>query len=524
MTLSSSSRMKFGGALIGAFLGGLIIASGFDLTPFGFAQSARTVSRVATTPSTITVPPAAAELNQAFSSIAEHVTPAVVSIESERIARPAQQQQRNRRGNVPPGLEDFFGQFGPQMQEPQAASGSGFIVSKDGYILTNNHVVQGFDRVHVTLTDNRTFDASVVGRDPTTDVAVIKINASNLPVIAIGDDDAAKIGELVLAIGNPLGLKSTVTEGIISAKGRGSADLGNTPNSGGYSIQDFIQTDAAINPGNSGGPLVNIQGQVIGINSMIASGTGYYSGYGFAIPITLAKNVMDDIVAHGRVRRAMLGVGILDVTPEDAEVAGLKDIAGVKVGQYSTEDSPAKRAGIQPGDIIVKADNKPADRVSTLQRIIRLHSPGDVIPVEAMRYGQKKDFQVRLGEVPDSTARTASRDGGSENAPTPAGASAEKLGITVEPLSDQAARTNAVPADKRGLAVVDVDMNGPGRGHFTQDGDVLLQVQYPVQEALKSPSDLQQALSKVGSRGIISILVYNAVTKQTRVENVRVGR
>jgi serine protease Do len=374
--------------------------------------------------------------------------------------------------------------------------------------------------VHVTLTDNRTFDAKVVGRDPTTDVAVLKIDARNLPVVALGDDEAVKIGEWVLAIGSPLGLRSTVTAGIVSAKGRGGADIGGNPNTDRYAISDFIQTDVAINPGNSGGPLVNIQGQVIGINSMIASQTGLYSGYGFAIPISLAKNVMDDIVSHGRVRRAMLGVAIVQVTQEDAEINGLKEIAGVKIGEYTTDDSPAKKAGIEPGDIIVKADGRPADRVSTLQRIIRTHSPGDVIELEGMRYGQRKTFRVRLGEVPDSSRTVSSR--ARTNEPASSGTTTEKLGIAVEPLSDQVATENKVPADRRGLAVVDVDTDGPGRNVFAQ-GDVLVEVRYPVRQVLKTPADLAQALSKVPANGLISILVYNVPFSNTRVVNLRVG-
>ena len=527
MSGSTFSRAKFGGALVGAFLGGLVIASGLDLTPMGHAQQTRQVSRLSAAPAPVVNPPAVLELNNAFTSIAEHVTPGVVSIQSERRARPVQ-QQRQRRNNPQqqPGIEDFFGQLAPQFQEPTAASGSGFIVSKDGYILTNNHVVENFDRVSVTLTDNRTFPAKVVGRDPTTDVAVLKIDANNLPTVALGDDDAVKIGERVLAIGNPLGLKSTVTAGIVSAKGRGGADIGPNPNGNQYAISDFIQTDAAINPGNSGGPLVNIQGQVIGINSMIASQTGYYSGYGFAIPISLAKSVMDDIVEHGRVRRAMLGVAIGDVTPEDAEVAGLKEITGVKIGQFTIEGSPAQKAGLESGDVIVRADGKAADRVSTLQRIIRLHSPGDVIDIDAMRYGQKKTFHVKLGEVPDSAKAVSARDRANESPNAGTTTTTERLGIGVEVLSEQAATQANVPANRRGLAVVEVDPDGPGRQHFVR-GDILVSVRFPTQQDLKSTADLQQALSKVPKNTIVSILVFNPAASNgngaTRVENIRVG-
>src|SRR5678815_1076662 len=270
--------------------------------------------------------------------------------------------------------------------------GSGFIVSKDGYILTNNHVVTNSDRttvadrVTVQMLDNRTFKAKVVGNDPTTDIAVIKIDGGNFPTLPLGNDVNSRVGEWVLAIGNPLGFDFTVTAGIISAKGRSLPGLLSRRGGPNYSISDLIQTDAAINPGNSGGPLVNSRGEVIGINSAIASPTGYNAGYGFAIPITLAKRVMDQLIANGRVRVPALGIGIDDVSQEDAAVAGVKDIRGVLVRNFPDDNTPAKKAGLQPGDVIITADGQPVDRVSTLQRIVRNHNPGETIELEAMRY------------------------------------------------------------------------------------------------------------------------------------------
>ena len=527
---SPISRMTLGGALAAAFLGGLVFASGLDLTRFGYAQSStRPVSSVAP----IVPPPAITDLNLAFTSIAEHVTPAVVSIHSERTQRPEtqqrqRQQQQQPQQRQPRSLEDFFGQFDREPPVPQEASGSGFIVSKDGYILTNNHVIQGFDRVEVTLTDRRTFPARVIGRDENTDVAVLKIDQSGLPFTALGDDNGTKIGEWVVAIGNPLGLDFTVTAGIVSAKGRSRDDVRVNQNS--WAITDFIQTDAAINPGNSGGPLVNVRGEVIGINTAIASQTGYYSGYGFAIPITLAKEVLDDFIEHGRIRRAVLGVSIRDANADDAAVAGLSGVTGVLVQPFSDEanpNSPARRAGIEPGDVIVKADGKVADRVSTLQRIIRTHEPGETVQIEAWRYGSKKSFNVKLGEANDSTTRVASNTRPRENEAEPASNSTttEKLGITVEPISDTQARGNQIPDQYRGLRVVDIDPNGPARQGRLLPNDILISVINPQpRRTLHTTQDLQQALTAVKEGGYLSMMVYNQELGQTRIVNMKVGK
>ncbi|MEP7344957.1 MAG: Do family serine endopeptidase [Gemmatimonadaceae bacterium] len=520
MTASVSTRAKIGGALAIAFLCGLVFASGLDLTRFGFAQGARPVARTA---SAIPVPAAIGDLNNAFTSIAESVTPSVVSIQAEKKATETARQPQQRRG-TPPNFEDFFDQFDPrrQQQQPREASGSGFIVSKDGYILTNNHVVADFDLVTVHLTDHRAFKATVVGRDPSTDVAVIKIEGNNLPAVSLGNDDAVRIGEWVLAIGNPLGLDFTVTAGIVSAKGRGSRDLPSL-NSDPYAVSDFIQTDAAINPGNSGGPLVNARGEVIGINSAIASQTGYYSGYGFAIPISLAKNVMDDIIAHGRVRRAVLGIRIQDVDPADAAVAGLKDISGVKVGGFSDESSTAEKAGMQPGDIIVRADGRPVDRVSTLQRIVRSHQPGDVVELEAMRYGQKKSFKIKLTEAKSEGSAVAKADNQPDVEPT--GTTAEKLGLSLEPVSAEVARANRIPDNLRGLRVISVSANGAAR-NFLPGSDIIVEIMYPApRRPVGSIADLQSALSKLKDGEYISLLVYDSRpnARQTRVENIRIG-
>lgn len=527
---SLSSRAKLFGAVAIAFACGLVFASGFDLTPFGWAQARTAPTRQASmTPAT--APASVVELNTSFVGIAERVGPAVVSIAAERTEQPTAQRRPNiQRRNAPPGIEDFFQEFGPQQQQrPQFSSGTGFIVSKDGYILTNNHVVENMDRITVTLIDRRQLPARIVGRDPQTDVAVLRVTGTDLPVAAFGNDEGVKVGEWVLAIGNPLGLDHTVTAGIVSAKGRGGNDLRGL-NTDRYAIQDFIQTDAAINPGNSGGPLVNIRGEVIGINTAIASGTGYYQGYGFAIPINLARDVMDDLVKNGRVRRAVVGVSIRDASPADAKAAGLKDISGALVHEYSSDPSPAKTAGIEIGDIIVKADGKAVDRTSTLQRIIRAHEPGETVELEVMRYGDRKTFKVKLIEAPTEERQVAdnarNREAEREAEPVRGGSyEAKPLGATVEALSEEFIRENRLPAERRGVRVIEAERWAQRAGYFAPDGsDLITAVLFPrPRKEIRSTADLRDVLSRVKDGDTISLQVYNVQAQQSRVVSLTVG-
>src|SRR5205809_4744635 len=306
MSVKTRDWLKFGTLVAMAFALGLAFASAFRLPTRGEA-AVRSVLQDTSRP----LPQAktAVDLGDAFASVAEHVKPAVVFIKSERRERTTSRRLR-------PGFESFFQT--PRRPQIEQGSGSGFIVSQDGYILTNNHVVQGADRLTVRLYDNREFTDKTIGTDPNTDIAVIKILTTGLPTVRLGDADSTKIGNWILAITNPIGedYTFTVTAGIVSAKGRGLQEL----SSGGLAIQDFIQTDAAINPGNSGGPLVNVRGEVIGINSAIASPTGYYNGYGVAMPISIAKTVMTQLIATGHVERSVIGVSVLPVRQEDGEV------------------------------------------------------------------------------------------------------------------------------------------------------------------------------------------------------------
>ena len=497
---SRFSRARFSVAVLAAFIFGLLFASGLDLTKFGFAQEGKGGKVSSSQVQSL------AETGSAFEAIADHVTPAVVSIQTTRIRTNAR-----IRGNQRPGIEDFFRNFEQQpQQEAQEASGTGFIVSKDGYILTNNHVVADADQVKVTLLDKRTFEAKVIGRDPTTDVAVIKVNGVDLPVVTLGDDNTARVGQWVVAIGNPLGLDFTVTAGIISAKGRPLRGL----LGGRYEITDYIQTDAAINPGNSGGPLVNIRGEVVGVNSAIASSTGFYAGYGFAIPVSLAKQVMDDLIAYGKVRRSVIGVAIGDATAADAKAAGLKDVTGVLVQTYSfdpTDDSPAKKAGIEPGDVIIAADGKPTDRVSTLQRIVRAHKPGETVTFDVMRFGAKKSFRVKLAEAPDAQQQVASAAPAPTRSVEPETRRFDKIGIAVEPVSPELVnRARVAEPYRRGLIVSDVSVTGPAYRKLFADATILLQVINPgPKRELRSAADLDAVLSKLRSGDLVTFMVYD---------------
>jgi serine protease Do len=504
------TRTKIIAVSVVAFGFGVAFASSMDWTDRIFAQGGAVQAPKPRQEEVKTL----ADASNAFVSISEHITPAVVSVQAERDPR-ARPNTRLRTPALPPGFEELFRGDPQQQQRPQEATGSGFIVSREGYILTNNHVVEGADRVQVAMQDRRVFDAKIIGRDPTTDVAVLKIEGKNFTAVSFGDDEKLRIGEWVLAIGNPLGLDFTVTAGIVSAKARALPGLNRSQ----YDISDFIQTDAAINPGNSGGPLVNARGEVVGINSAIASQTGFYSGYGFAIPITLAKQVMDDLIAHGEVRRAVIGVSIGEVFPEDAQVAGLRTIAGVKVQAYSGEDSPAMAAGIEPGDIIIRADGKAVDRVSALQRVIRAKRPGDVVDLEAMRYGTRKQFKVKLTAAPKNLGVVADAEDPPARAPLPANS---RLGISVEPAPTEFVQAVQLPEQYRGLRVADVDEGGPAQDQLFVN-DVIVEV-LPSKAKIRTQPDLAKALEGVRQGEVVSFLVFRPVRGgggTTRVVNLR---
>ncbi len=328
-----------------------------------------------------------------FTYAAEKTTPAVVHIKTKMEVRQRQQQFSSP-------FDDFFGFGDPfgggsrrQQQQPQEASGSGVIISADGYIVTNNHVVAEASEVTVILNDKREYKAKVISTDPSSDLAVIQIKETNLPFLTFGDSDALRVGEWVLAVGNPFNLESTVTAGIVSAKGRQNIIDRDSPDVN--PLESFIQTDAAVNPGNSGGALVNLKGELIGINTAIYSRTGQFAGYSFAVPVSIVKKVSGDLIKYGNVQRGFLGVQISEVNAKLADEKDLKTSAGVYVGGFS-ENSAAKDAGIKINDVIVKIDGVETKSSAKLMEIVSRKRPGEAIQVTVNRDGATKEFKVTL--------------------------------------------------------------------------------------------------------------------------------
>lgn len=432
-----------------------------------------------------------------YADLVAKVAPAVVTIRADKRVRMPQQ--------FPFGDDPFFrGLFGDRApQQPQEslqrALGSGVIVSADGYILTNHHVIDGAQDIKVDLNDGRTLDAKLIGSDPPSDIALLKLNANGLPVLTPGDSDKVRVGDVALAIGNPFGVGQTVTMGIISAKGRSGPGLG----SGNF--EDFLQTDAPINQGNSGGALVNTVGELVGINSQILPGAGGGNiGIGFAIPSNMARTVMDQLVKNGKVRRGQLGINVSRVTSDLAASMGMSEAKGVIVNSV-LPGSAADRAGIRQGDVITAINDTPVNDTNAFRNRVASNAPGTEVTLAVLRDNREQKIRATLGEV---NPETAQGENDNQSAPNARGGGG-KLGIGVEPLTPELAQELNLRAGTQGVVIDSVDPAGPAIAVGIQRGDVIQEVN---RQPIRSVDDLRAAIDKNGNKPALLLLNRRGAT------------
>ena len=473
-------------------LGGIALAAAFGLVVGGVGIN-RLRGDIATAN-----PPASLKLaspnegpsRNSFAPIVKQVLPEVVNISTSKVVKTGSSGQMMP---MDPFFRQFFGDnFGGQFNTPRGPQaererslGSGVIVSPEGYILTNNHVVEGATEILVTTSDKRQYKARVVGTDPKTDLAVLKVDATNLPAITIADSSKVQVGDYALAIGDPFGVGETVTMGIVSATGR--------TNLGIEDYEDFIQTDAPINPGNSGGALVNDRGELIGINTAILShGSGGNEGVGFAIPTNLVRNIMDQIVSNGKVTRAYMGAYIQGVSPELAKAFGAAAPRGALVGDVEP-GSPAQKSGLEKGDIVVALDGKPITDSNQLRMSISMMAPGTTANLKVWRHGSEHDIAVKLGELPAENERASAAP---EN---PQGA---LEGVTVENVTDQTAQQLGLPDRTKGVVVTEINPSSPVADSGLQRGDVIQEVNH---QSVTNVSDFERAMQRAGKNPLLLV-------------------
>ena len=435
------------------------------------------------------------EINQVsfaegFAPVVKRTLAAVVNIASSKVVRVPQGPAIPFESD--PLFRQFFGdeflrQWHVPREQRERSLGSGVIVGQDGHILTNNHVVEGATDIRVFLGDKRELKAQILGTDPKTDIAVVKIDAANLPVVAFGDSSEVRVGDFALAIGDPFGVGQTVTMGIISATGRGGLGI--------EDYEDFIQTDAAINPGNSSGALMNVRGELIGINTAIVSGGGGNQGVGFAVPVNMARSVMDQVLKSGRVIRGWLGVVVQPLTPATAKAFGLTgEPRGALVADVSP-GSPAGRGGLLAGDIILEADGKPVKDSRDLSLAIGAKSPGAAVRLKVFRGGREREFTITLGEQPSKTEQRSERQ---EN-----GGSGMELGLSVQTVTPEISRQLGLPPRTRGVIVTNVDPAGPAGDAGVTRGDVIVEANH---KPINTVEEFQTALRQAARQPVLLLI------------------
>jgi serine protease Do len=451
----------------------LVLAILGVLATNGIAQSA------AQTSNSLPAGAVPATAPSSYADVVSRVSPAVVTVHSTEKAR------AGRQGALPddPFFREFFGDRMPQQPRRVEGVASGVIVSSDGYILTNHHVVEGAQEIRVETTDNRSFRAKLVGSDRPSDLAVLKIEATNMPSLTLGNSDNVRVGDFVLAVGNPLGIGQTVTSGIISAKGRATGISDG-------SFEDFLQTDASINRGNSGGALVNTTGELVGINSQILSPSGGSIGIGFAIPSNMARVVMDQLMKTGKVRRGMIGIQIQSVSADLAASLDLPTTRGAIVSSVQT-GGPGEKAGIKRGDVIKAINNQSIADSNNLRNTVAATAPGTTVAVTFLRDGREQKLDVTLAELPASDTADTSEGEGPDSPPT------GRFGMTLEVLTADAAARLGLSAEDQGLLVARLESSGVAADAGIRQGDVIQEVN---RQPVRSVADFNAALQRSGTR------------------------